>query len=66
MLPIQSFIYNKTYPLIEQYLTPIRPSLISQVNKELTNKTQDLIVQIDLTNDQQEQWIETNLQKYIQ
>ena len=64
-LPIQSFIYNKTYPLIEQSLTPVRPTLISNLNQELTNKSQDLVVQIDLTNYQQEQWIETNLQNYV-
>ncbi|AVQ71486.1 hypothetical protein B5D77_09365 [Microcystis sp. MC19] len=40
--------------------------LISNLNQELTNKSQDLVVQIDLTNDQQEQGIETNLQKYIE
>lgn len=64
-LPIQSFIYNKTYPLIEQSLTPVRPTLISNLNQELTNKSQDLVVQIDLKNYQQEQWIETNLQNYV-
>ncbi|MCZ8357678.1 MAG: putative Ig domain-containing protein, partial [Microcystis sp. LE19-388.1G] len=64
-LPIQSFIYNKTYPLIEQSLTPVRSLLISNLSQELTNKSQDLVVQIDLTNDQQEQWIETNLQNYV-
>ncbi|TRU59880.1 MAG: hypothetical protein EWV56_11715 [Microcystis aeruginosa Ma_QC_C_20070823_S13D] len=44
----------------------VRPKLISNLNEELTNKAQDLVVQIDLTNDQQEQWLETNLQKYIE
>jgi len=44
----------------------VRPKLISNLNEELTNKTQDLVVQIDLTNDQQEQGLETNLQKYIE
>jgi Ca2+-binding RTX toxin-like protein len=44
----------------------LRPKLINNLNQELTNKSQDLVVQIDLTNDQQEQGIETNLQKYIE
>ncbi|NCR49967.1 MAG: hypothetical protein GPJ12_13550 [Microcystis aeruginosa S11-01] len=44
----------------------LRPLLIDQLNQELTNKSQDLTLQIDLTNDQQEQWLETNLQKYIE
>ncbi|MCA2620215.1 MAG: cadherin domain-containing protein, partial [Microcystis sp. M040S2] len=44
----------------------LQPKLINAVSDEVTNKTQDLVVQIDLTNDQQEQWIERNLQKYIE
>ncbi|WP_124975798.1 hypothetical protein, partial [Aphanothece sacrum] len=48
------------------HFNQISPFLVNELAKEITNKTQDLIVQIDLTNDQQEQWIETNLQKYIQ
>ncbi|MEA5533107.1 FG-GAP-like repeat-containing protein, partial [Crocosphaera sp. XPORK-15E] len=44
----------------------LRLQLINVLNKEITNKTQDLIIEIDLSNDQQEQWLETNLQKYIQ
>ncbi|WP_039900113.1 Calx-beta domain-containing protein, partial [Microcystis sp. T1-4] len=43
----------------------LQPKLIKAVSDEVTNKSQDLVVQIDLTNDQQEQGIETNLQKYI-
>ena len=43
----------------------LRPLLIDQLNQELTNKSQDLTLQIDLTNDQQEQWLETNLQNYV-
>ncbi|NCS34520.1 MAG: hypothetical protein GPJ14_09575 [Microcystis aeruginosa G11-01] len=44
----------------------LQPKLINAVSDEVTNKTQDLVVQIDLTNDQQEQGLETNLQKYIE
>ncbi|WP_043998044.1 Calx-beta domain-containing protein, partial [Microcystis aeruginosa] len=59
--------YNQlaTGSSVESLIGNNRPFLISNLNQELTNKSQDLVVQIDLTNDQQEQWIETNLQKYI-
>ncbi|MBE9090588.1 cadherin domain-containing protein, partial [Microcystis aeruginosa LEGE 11464] len=51
---------------INQSELVLQPKLIKAVSDEVTNKSQDLVVQIDLTNDQQEQWIETNLQKYIE
>ncbi|MCC5617868.1 hypothetical protein LC605_22845 [Nostoc sp. CHAB 5836] len=44
----------------------LSPLFINELSKEITNETQDLTVQIDLLNDQQEQWIEATLQKYIQ
>ena len=40
--------------------------LLSQLAQELSSKTQNLTTEIDLPNDQQEQWLETNLQQYIQ
>ncbi|TRU76268.1 MAG: hypothetical protein EWV55_07495, partial [Microcystis viridis Mv_BB_P_19951000_S69] len=63
--------YSDLTSLEKQYVmltdtNAVRPLLINQLNQELTNKLQDLVIQIDLTNDQQEQWLETNLQKYIE
>jgi hypothetical protein len=56
--------------LEEQYTTSFNKSsdslIIDILGKEITNKIQDLPNQIELLNDQQEQWIETSLQKYIQ
>ncbi|WNF16728.1 FG-GAP-like repeat-containing protein [Microcystis aeruginosa] len=59
--------YNQlaTGSSVEGLIGNNRPFLIGNLNQELTNKSQDLVVQIDLTNDQQEQWIETNLQNYV-
>ncbi|MFM6629414.1 MAG: hypothetical protein ACKPJK_09140, partial [Microcystis panniformis] len=58
--------YEKDYATLgNQASLLLRSQLINSLNTEIVNKTQDLVVQIDLTNDQQEQWIETNLQKYI-
>ncbi|NCQ87103.1 MAG: LamG domain-containing protein [Microcystis aeruginosa W13-18] len=63
--------YSDLTSLEKQYVmltdtNAVRPLLINQLNQELTNKLQDLVIQIDLTNDQQEQGLETNLQKYIE
>ncbi|MCZ8358823.1 MAG: FG-GAP-like repeat-containing protein, partial [Microcystis sp. LE19-388.1G] len=59
--------YEKDYATLgNQASLSLRSQLIDSLNTEIVNKTQDLVVQIDLTNDQQEQWIETNLQKYIE
>ena len=59
--------YEKDYATLgNQASSSLRSQLIDSLNTEIVNKTQDLIVQIDLTNDQQEQWIETNLQKYVE
>ncbi|MCC5633349.1 hypothetical protein LC613_38415 [Nostoc sphaeroides CHAB 2801] len=44
----------------------LSPLLVNELSKEITNETQNLTVQIDLSNDSQEQYIETSLQKYIQ
>jgi hypothetical protein len=52
--------------LLDNSFNQLSPLFVNKLAKEITNKTQDLAVQIDLPNDQQEQWIETNLQKYIQ
>ncbi|MDJ0506879.1 MAG: hypothetical protein PX635_16830, partial [Nostocales cyanobacterium LE14-WE12] len=62
----QAYSQLATGSSVEGLIGNNRPFLISNLNQELTNKTQDLVVQIDLTNDQQEQWIERNLQKYIE
>ena len=40
--------------------------LIGKLSTEIGQKSADLVFQIDLTNDQQELFIETNLQQYIQ
>ncbi|WP_409886769.1 bluetail domain-containing putative surface protein [Microcystis sp.] len=59
--------YEKDYATLgNQASLSLRSQLIDSLNTEIVNKSQDLVVQIDLTNDQQEQWIETNLQKYIE
>ena len=50
---------------IEGLIANRRPSLISHLDQELTYKTNDLVNDIDLANDQLEQWLETNLQPYI-
>ena len=44
----------------------ISTKLISELDQEISNKISDLPNQLDLPNDQQEQLIETNLQKYVQ
>ncbi|MCU7245854.1 MAG: FG-GAP-like repeat-containing protein, partial [Microcystis aeruginosa WS75] len=62
----QAYSQLATGSSVEGLIGNNRPFLISNINEELTNKTQDLVVQIDLTNDQQEQGLETNLQKYIE
>ncbi len=59
-------ISDDVQAFISQSDLVLQPKLINAVSDEVTNKSQDLVVQIDLTNDQQEQWIETNLQKYIE
>ena len=59
-------ISDDVQTFINQSELVLQPKLINEVSNEVTNKAQDLVVQIDLTNDQQEQWIETNLQKYIE
>jgi hypothetical protein len=59
--------YEKEYSYLTNKLSEsISPLLINYISKEITDKVQDLPNQIDLSNDQQEQWIETSLQKYIQ
>ncbi|MFB2804482.1 LamG-like jellyroll fold domain-containing protein [Microcystis sp. BLCC-F209] len=62
----QAYSQLATGSSVEGLIGNNRPFLINNLNQELTNKSQDLVVQIDLTNDQQEQGIETNLQKYIE
>ncbi|NCR21969.1 MAG: hypothetical protein GPJ27_08630, partial [Microcystis aeruginosa L111-01] len=62
----QAYSQLATGSSVEGLIGNNRPFLISNLNQELTNKAQDLVVQIDLTNDQQEQGLETNLQKYIE
>ena len=52
--------------LIDETQKVLNPLLIERLNDEITNKTQGLDVEIDLENDQQEQWIEENLQTHIQ
>ncbi|MCA2520501.1 FG-GAP-like repeat-containing protein, partial [Microcystis sp. M63BS1] len=62
--PLKSLQFN-IQSQINQISQFTNPYFIDKLNQELTNKTQELVVQIDLTNDQQEQWIETNLQNYV-
>nr|NCS40427.1 hypothetical protein [Microcystis aeruginosa BS13-10] len=62
----QAYSQLATGSSVEGLIGNNRPFLISNLNQELTNKAQDLVVQIDLTNDQQEQGLEPNLQKYIE
>ncbi|WP_107667251.1 FG-GAP-like repeat-containing protein [Cyanothece sp. BG0011] len=51
--------------LINQTAEILRPLLIDKLDNEIINKTQDLVIEIDLSSEQQEQFIETNLQNYI-
>ncbi|MCZ8226185.1 MAG: FG-GAP-like repeat-containing protein, partial [Microcystis sp. LE19-84.1B] len=59
------FLINQSNLTVNNYFESINPKLIDKLNEEVTNTIQDLTVQIDLTNNQQEQWIETNLQNYV-
>ncbi|QGZ91471.1 FG-GAP-like repeat-containing protein [Microcystis aeruginosa] len=59
-------LINQSNLIVNNYFGYINPKLIDELDKKITNTIQDLTLQIDLTNDQQEQWLETNLQKYIQ
>jgi hypothetical protein len=61
-----SAILSPTTSISDQYGSVLYPKLSNQLSIEISNKIQDLPNQIDLPNDQQEQWIETSLQKYIQ
>jgi uncharacterized protein YdcH (DUF465 family) len=51
---------------ISQTAEVLRPLLIDKLDDEIDIKVSDLPNQIELTNDEQEQWIETNLRKYIE
>ncbi|MGK7941916.1 MAG: FG-GAP-like repeat-containing protein [Crocosphaera sp.] len=44
----------------------LRYDLIEILNEEIDLTQQDLVIEIDLYNNQQEQWLETNLQNYIE
>ena len=59
-------LINQSNLIVNNYFGSINPKLIDELDKEITNTIQDLTLQIDLTNDQQEQGLETNLQKYIE
>lgn len=51
---------------IEKRRANVRTSLLLALNQEIANKISDIIDEIDLSNDQQEQWIETNLKNYLE
>ena len=51
---------------IEELVSDLHLPLINSLEQELTNKTDNLIDDIDLVNDQQELWLENNLQNYIE
>nr|MDJ0510470.1 hypothetical protein [Crocosphaera sp.] len=44
----------------------LRSDLIEILNEEIDLTQQDLIIEVDLSDEQQEQWLETNLHKYIE
>ena len=63
---IQTLYTEKLLGLQEQATKIINSPLIVELTKEVTIKTKGLTVEIDLSNDQQEAFIVTSLQKYLQ
>ncbi|MGK7943001.1 MAG: LamG-like jellyroll fold domain-containing protein [Microcystaceae cyanobacterium] len=65
--PFSNAYHNlSTASSVEELIVERRPSLIVSLDQELTYKIDGLVKKIDLTNDAQEQWLETNLQSYLE
>jgi Lectin C-type domain/FG-GAP-like repeat/RTX calcium-binding nonapeptide repeat (4 copies) len=65
-IEIEKNVFSPITSIIDKSGNALRPLLIDKLDDEVEIKVSDLPNQIELTNDEQEQWIETNLQKYIE